>query len=568
MSRNPNFEVSQLFAEQTKLWIQKPQWDQITKIIELIHNNPKTSTTLSELIYRNLDDKEPKVVWLSLLILDAVMKCNPPEAFVQTVSLDAFMKKLSKLVLKRYVKTKKGHSDTATYKNWVGFLTAHMISDWGAIQYANTLARLKFPIFYRTYTHLLEKGVHFPAQDALGAMPRFKAVDTTPKRKTSVKKATDDTKASTTKISPEITSLINCTKNAATLLNDIVNNHKGGKLQKDEVCQQVEKQLMDEVEKIRKLVPEYLDNETICAALLGVLDSVEKILDRYNRACEGKQEKKLTYSSDDDDDESKSDEPKNYVVQSSHVIPNFNVSLTSTPSSTPSTPSTPIATAYHHYPNSQFNHHPPPNITATATATTQNPFNHFSSSPNNQSLLHNYPSIQSPQQLQFNNHNNNTNPLQQQQQQTHPNTFDMFNPQSPHQQQQHQLQQLSPQSTTTNGSTFNFAPSSPINNPFLNPTGVQSTVNPFANPWGSSNNNGNFGTTTTTPQKPVQTNPFSNSNLTFHTSPQVLPGYSSNINIHANTTVQSSPSTNPSTNPSSSSIFNLSTSSSTTNPFI
>jgi len=272
-----SFLVVNLFSDLTKPWVVKPDWDVIVKVIDIVNEEPVAATkALAPRILEQLSDKDPKVVWLTLIVLDACMK-HCPQEFVRTIAQQDFMTKLVAIIKKRWVKKSKGVSVKATYNNWCGQLAASVVQEWGIAFSKDN--HFYFPIFTVTYRKLIQKGIVFPIPNST-AMPRFSF--------TKEEKATGHTKGGTmlrrsvkagaeAEITQEVKRVIASAAEGDTLLNEIMNNlSKGEKIENNEVATQVATELENNFETISKLVPTNLDNEKALALLLAEHEKIEK----------------------------------------------------------------------------------------------------------------------------------------------------------------------------------------------------------------------------------------------------------------------------------------------------
>jgi hypothetical protein len=136
-----------------------PNWEQNMKVIDLVNKDAfRAAQYLLPTIHAQLKSKDPRIQWLTLILLDALVK-NCGIQFARAVGTKEIMHRLKMLVYRRWKKRKKPYSQLNNYKNFVGEKAVTMVQMWGIGFYAN---RFEVPIFYNTYRRLVKKGIKFP----------------------------------------------------------------------------------------------------------------------------------------------------------------------------------------------------------------------------------------------------------------------------------------------------------------------------------------------------------------------------------------------------------------------
>jgi hypothetical protein len=246
-------------------------------LIDSVNSDPgKVTLVLLPKLFDQLSDKDSKVVWLSLIVLDACVKhCS--QEFIRSVATPDHMNKLYQIVKKRWVKKSKGVSAKNTYYNWCGQIAASMIQEWG-LAFTNN-PKFNFPVFTQCYSKCLQKGVTFPPPHISGSMPRYTYKDG--KKVTGSDMLRNSVKAgSEVGISAEIKKVLDSTNATTSLLNEIIVN-EGKTDSNKEIITQIVNELEKIYHEISKLVPLNIENEKALALLLTSHDTIEKALKNY-----------------------------------------------------------------------------------------------------------------------------------------------------------------------------------------------------------------------------------------------------------------------------------------------
>jgi len=110
MSEEQPFKVIEYFNRVTRPLQQQPDWDTIILIVELVNGHPNTVPNLViPRMMEQIRDKNPKIVWLSLIVIDSCVK-NCCEEFIGTIATKDFMRRMKKIIYKRYSKKKKNRN--------------------------------------------------------------------------------------------------------------------------------------------------------------------------------------------------------------------------------------------------------------------------------------------------------------------------------------------------------------------------------------------------------------------------------------------------------------------------
>jgi len=96
MSEEQPFKALEYFNRVTRPIVSQPEWDTIIKIIDITNNNPSvTPDIIVPRMLEQLKDKNPKVVWFTLIIIDACVK-NCCEEFISKIGTKEFMRRMKK----------------------------------------------------------------------------------------------------------------------------------------------------------------------------------------------------------------------------------------------------------------------------------------------------------------------------------------------------------------------------------------------------------------------------------------------------------------------------------------
>jgi len=154
------YKVVEIFNEST-FPNSKPNWDKILDIIDHVKKYPVVVPILVECMLDKLYNKNPNIVWLTLIVIDSCMK-NCFNLFIDKIDNKYFMRKMKWIIYKRYCHPKTGEKLSSHYKNLCGLRAAQMIQTWGLSFHTKPYIS-RYPIFFNTYQHLIkDKGIIFP----------------------------------------------------------------------------------------------------------------------------------------------------------------------------------------------------------------------------------------------------------------------------------------------------------------------------------------------------------------------------------------------------------------------
>lgn len=168
MSEYNTFDLTSTIEKLTQPWtVEEIDREAVTDILQNLGSENGNAYHLASLfiatVATRLQDKNAKVVYMALMILDAVVKFGPKEV-VNVMKDHEIMKILHKLFKKRYCKLKKekiaaeGKEKEKNYKNLSGILVAHLFQDWYR-EIPETADNKHLINFYRS---AIEDGIAFP----------------------------------------------------------------------------------------------------------------------------------------------------------------------------------------------------------------------------------------------------------------------------------------------------------------------------------------------------------------------------------------------------------------------
>jgi hypothetical protein len=288
------YKVIELFNNVTRPMVQTPNWENIIKIVDLINANPHSGPDLiiPKMMEQVKEEKNPKIVWLSLIVIDSCVK-NCCEEFIGKICNKEFMRRMKKLIYKRWVKKKRNGTPTANYKNLCGEKAAHMIQAWGIAFHSNKL-RKRYPLFFNTYKHLVnDKSVRFPEQtkDETPVITSQEKQQKGGKSKSGGERLKQSIKNNST-INPKIQELVNNIKDNVSLLNEMLKADN----RDTQTVDQIVTALKDNQEKLNSFINQNIDNQAVSTLLFNTLDDIEAALKKLNNN-----------EKDDDSEKSKSD---------------------------------------------------------------------------------------------------------------------------------------------------------------------------------------------------------------------------------------------------------------------
>lgn len=288
-------DIQEIFHKITQPWLTRPDWEGTLQLMDIINESPKRlPAVLVPLITQRLKDTDAKVVWLTLIVLDAFVLHGPSE-FADHVATEQFMTLMYKLLKKRWVHRKKNFSVRATYKNWVGELAAHLIREWAVVLGRNQ--NVQHPMFINTYHTCITEGIRFPepgTRNELTKMhfPTASVTHTEEKKPARRKSSAGSSSAKQTKqrrsSTPQPVSEVASCVTSANLLTDLIHNTKRGENIKDnEIATEVVAQLKKSLKNISDLVTDNLGNERVVLELLTSFEKGDMALKKYNKSIQG-----------------------------------------------------------------------------------------------------------------------------------------------------------------------------------------------------------------------------------------------------------------------------------------
>eukprot|EP01129_Flabellula_baltica_P012951 TRINITY_DN593_c0_g1_i2.p1 TRINITY_DN593_c0_g1~~TRINITY_DN593_c0_g1_i2.p1 ORF type:complete len:481 (-),score=96.90 TRINITY_DN593_c0_g1_i2:38-1480(-) len=280
------YQVLEYFNKATRSHLTQPDWDAIIEVVDCLNDNEHAITTIVPRMSENLKDKNPRVVWLTLIVIDSCVKNCDNEDFIFAIANKEFMKPIKKIVYKRYVHRKKDGKRDAKYKNLCGETAAKMIQAWG-IAFHEPKLRRKFPIFYNTLKHCVNsKGVRFPndnttyiiASQQSESEKKKNTENNTEKRRPGGQMLRDSLRS--TPVPNHIQSLLQETKVSAGLLQDIIDQE--GNVEGNPLAQDIMNILKEKQELIQNQVAQNIENERVLNQLLTTFDDVENVMAQAN----------------------------------------------------------------------------------------------------------------------------------------------------------------------------------------------------------------------------------------------------------------------------------------------
>eukprot|EP00029_Vermamoeba_vermiformis_P001248 TRINITY_DN11417_c0_g1_i1.p1 TRINITY_DN11417_c0_g1~~TRINITY_DN11417_c0_g1_i1.p1 ORF type:complete len:629 (-),score=219.47 TRINITY_DN11417_c0_g1_i1:72-1958(-) len=297
-----------------------PNWEQNMKVIDLVNKDPyRAAQYLLPTVHGQLKSKDPRIQWLTLILLDALVK-NCGIQFARAIGTKEIMHRLKMLVYRRWKKRKKPYSQLNNYKNFVGEKAVTMIQMWGIGFYAS---RFEVPIFYNTYRRLVKKGIKFPEPKEDEKVPVQTPArnvhagpiqrQTTGARREFVQRTVNDP------IPEKVLREVKNAEDQIALLNDILAQLGGpnsSSAKNNDMVKEMVKKLKDTSNNLQRLVNDNIDKEKALAALLAINDKLEKALRPFVKADEDSDDEESD-SSDDDTDTADTDDDelfrKNYI---------------------------------------------------------------------------------------------------------------------------------------------------------------------------------------------------------------------------------------------------------------
>jgi hypothetical protein len=292
MGEESHYKVLELFNKVTRPILAEPDWENIIKIVDIINAHPQLAPDIivPKLMEQLKEEKNPKIIWFSLIVIDSCVK-NCCDEFIRKICNKEFMRRMKKMVYKRYVKKKTAGNPTSTYKNLCGEKAAHMIQSWGIAFHSNKL-RQRYPLFFTTYKHMVnDKGVRFP-EASKDDTPVISHDKKSSKNSSGGDRLRLSLKKNTT-INSKIQELITNVRDNVKLLEDMSKSSN----RDHQLVEQIIAALKEKQELINTNVSQNIDNESVTSLLLQSFEEIEAVLRKFNRS---------SSNANDDSSESKS----------------------------------------------------------------------------------------------------------------------------------------------------------------------------------------------------------------------------------------------------------------------
>jgi gas vesicle protein len=302
-------ELLSIFDQATR-GRREPDWGLIMQLVDLTNKDPfRSAQFLLPTIISQLRAKDPRVVWLTLIVLDTLMKNCGPE-FPRYVGVPELMHVMKKLVYTRWKRRKKPFSMENNYKNWVGERAVMMIQAWGIAFYPR---RYEIPIYYNTYRHLVHKGVRFPPPKESDRIENTSKSSSSASSKARTSSVPALRRPNQEETSDRLQREIRAAEEQISLLNDVLRNLGPNvsptvATQNDLVKEMIPK-MKETSKKLQQLVNENIDNEKALKSLLELHDKLEKILAPLLPP-EAKDNENSEEETDDDDDVNEPEDPE------------------------------------------------------------------------------------------------------------------------------------------------------------------------------------------------------------------------------------------------------------------
>jgi hypothetical protein len=297
------YRIIELFNKVTRPILQQPDWENIIKIVDIVNAHPHSASDLiiPKMMEVIKDEKNPKIVWLSLIVIDSCVK-NCCEEFIGKICNKEFMRRMKKIIYKRYIKKKRAGTPTAQYKNQCGEKAAHMVQAWGIAFHSKKL-RQRYPLFFTTYKHCVnDKGVRFPeaSKDDTPVVTHEKEGGKSHhhhhgKKSTGGDRLRESIKNNST-INPKIQEIVNGVRDNVKFLSEM--------LKSDSKDPQTIEQIVTAIKEKQALITSTIqntENENVTSLLLQTFEEAEAILKKFNKSDNNNDENSDESNGDDED---------------------------------------------------------------------------------------------------------------------------------------------------------------------------------------------------------------------------------------------------------------------------
>lgn len=259
--QGPN-QADKIVEEATAETLEEPDWATNLEICDMINNERVNSLELVRGIKKRLMLKIPRVQYLSLMLLETVVK-NCEKAFSEVAS---------ERVLDEMVKLIDDPQTVVNNRNKALML----IESWG--ESSNELRYL--PVFEETYKSLKSRGIRFPGRDDESLVPIF-----TPPR--SVSEAELDATLAQRDIpvesfsAEETKEAFDVARNSIELLSTVLSSSPQQDVLQDDLTSTLVHQCRQAQSTVLRIIETAGDNEAVLFEALNVNDEIQKALSKY-----------------------------------------------------------------------------------------------------------------------------------------------------------------------------------------------------------------------------------------------------------------------------------------------